>query len=107
LFSGLTVIQKGLQWHSVQVSEAPEHTQVLASSPLCQIQAMRVGAYAGSMQYHVEIEPDTVANWARVPAHPWRLSRSIHAAHGLVRWRHPLASALVGLRTIVESYETS
>ena len=69
LFQGLRKIQKGLQWHSVQVSEVPEHTQVLASSPVCKVQAMRVGDHAWSMQYHVEIEPDTVANWAQVPAY--------------------------------------
>ena len=30
---------------------------------------MRVGSNAWSMQYHVEVEPDTVSNWAEVPAY--------------------------------------
>ena len=69
LFVGTKSKQKCLQWHSVQVSQAPKNTVVLASSELCKIQAMRVGTNAWSMQYHVEVEPDTVANWAKVPAY--------------------------------------
>ena len=30
---------------------------------------MRIGSNAWSMQYHVEIEPDTVDNWGAVPAY--------------------------------------
>jgi hypothetical protein len=30
---------------------------------------MRVGSNAWSMQYHVEVEADTVANWGEVPAY--------------------------------------
>ncbi len=69
LFKGLLPQQKCLQWHSVQVAQVPKDTVVLASSELCKVQAMRVGANAWSMQYHVEVEPDTVANWAQVPAY--------------------------------------
>ena len=69
LFSGLPDKQKCLQWHSVCVAQPPENTTILASSPACKNQAMRVGGRAWSMQYHVEIEPDTVSNWAQVPAY--------------------------------------
>ena len=69
LFSGTPSKQKCLQWHSVQVAQLPKNAIVLASSELCKIQAMRVGQNAWSMQYHVEVEPDTVANWAEVPAY--------------------------------------
>ncbi len=69
LFAGLPKHQECLQWHSVRVAQAPEDTTVLASSPACAIQAMRVGDCAWSMQYHVEVEPDTVANWAKIPAY--------------------------------------
>ena len=69
LFAGTKSQQNCLQWHSVQVSQAPKNAIVLASSELCKIQAMRVGTNAWSMQYHVEVEPDTVANWAKVPAY--------------------------------------
>ena len=38
---------------------------------------MRVGSNAWSMQYHVELEPDTVTNWAAVPAYYNALMGSI------------------------------
>ncbi len=69
LFAGMPRRQTCLQWHSVQVVRPPEGAAVLASSDACRVQAMRVGANGWSMQYHVEVEPDTVANWARVPAY--------------------------------------
>ena len=69
LFEGLPHRQKFLQWHSVNVAQPPEDATVLASSDICRVQAMRIGKHAWSMQYHAEIEPDTVANWGEVPAY--------------------------------------
>lgn len=69
LFAGTPEVQKCLQWHSVQVSQPPENTIILAESEVCPVQAMRVGERAWSMQYHVEVEPDTVPNWAEIPAY--------------------------------------
>jgi GMP synthase-like glutamine amidotransferase len=69
LFEGVAAQQKCLQWHSVQVSQAPENSTILASSDICRVQAMRVGNNAWSMQYHVEIEEDTVDNWGAIPAY--------------------------------------
>jgi GMP synthase-like glutamine amidotransferase len=69
VFSSLPVSQKCLQWHSVQVTKAPANASILASSEVCENQAMRVGSNAWSMQFHVEIEPDTVMNWGEVPAY--------------------------------------
>lgn len=69
IFAGMKTRQKALQWHSVRVAEPPEGAVVLASSDLCRVQAMRVGRNAWSMQYHVEVEPDTVATWGQVPAY--------------------------------------
>ncbi len=69
LFAGLPERQKFLQWHSVQVAQAPDGAVVLASSDICAVQAMRIGKHAWSMQYHAEVESDTVANWAEVPAY--------------------------------------
>ncbi len=77
LFAGLTPTQRCLQWHSVQVTEVPDNTTILASSDICRNQAMRVGENAWSMQYHVELEPDTVANWGRVPAYHNALMASV------------------------------
>ena len=77
LFAGLPARQKCLQWHSVKVAQAPEDAIVLASSKDCRVQAMRVAGNAWSMQYHVELEPDTVTNWSGVPAYHNALMASI------------------------------
>ena len=80
LFVGMPQRQKCLQWHSVQVTDVPADTTVLARSDACPVQSMRVGERAWSMQYHVEIEPDTVDNWAAVPAYRQALMESIGTA---------------------------
>jgi GMP synthase-like glutamine amidotransferase len=80
LFAGMPRRQKCLQWHSVRVAEPPEGATVLASSPACRVQAMRIGRHAWSMQYHVEVEPDTVVNWGAVPAYREALERTMGAA---------------------------
>lgn len=67
LFAGMPETFKALQWHGVRVAEPPESAIVLASSAVCRCQAMRVGSWAYSMQYHVEVEPGTVASWAEIP----------------------------------------
>ena len=77
IFSGIDARQFCLQWHSVKVTKIPENTVVLASSPLCEIQAMKVGHSAWSMQYHVEVEPDTVDNWGSVPEYRAALEQSL------------------------------
>ncbi len=79
MFQGLPVRQKCLQWHSVEVAQVPDDTVVLAKSDVCPVQAMRVDANAWSMQYHMEIEPDTVANWNAIPAYRDALETSLGA----------------------------
>lgn len=69
IFSGLPQEQKCLQWHSVQVIQAPKGATILASSPACANQAMKIGTNAWSLQYHIEVEPDTVKNWSEIPAY--------------------------------------
>lgn len=69
LMQGLGANQKCLQWHSVRVVQPPEGALVLAKSKECAVQAMRVGDKAWSLQYHVEIEEDTIENWAGIPAY--------------------------------------
>jgi GMP synthase-like glutamine amidotransferase len=74
LFAGLAPKQRCLQWHSVRVAQPPENAVVLASSEACRVQAMRIGQYAWSMQYHVELEPDTIPAWGKVPAYEQALA---------------------------------
>ena len=67
-----------LQWHSAEVSKMPAGAHCLATSPDCAVQAMSWGPRAYSLQFHVEIEPDTVANWAAIPEY----AASLDAAMG-------------------------
>lgn len=77
IFTDMTETQKCLQWHSVCVAQPPENTTVLASSDICKVQAMRVQDRAWSMQYHVELEPDTVENWGEIPAYANALAKAL------------------------------
>ena len=79
IFAGMPRNQKCLQWHSVCVAQPPEDTVILASSDICRVQAMRVGDTAWSMQYHVELERDTVDNWGEIPAYRQALENSLGA----------------------------
>ena len=56
-----------LQWHSAEITRMPAGGQILATSPACAVQAMKWGTRAYSAQFHVEVEPDTVANWSAIP----------------------------------------
>jgi len=66
-----------LQWHSAEVIKLPQGAEVLATSPDCAVQAMTWGPRAYSVQFHVEIEPDTVANWAKIPAYSEALEKAM------------------------------
>jgi GMP synthase-like glutamine amidotransferase len=67
LFKDMPSHQKVLQWHSAAVVKAPECATILAKSESCDVQAMRVGRCAWSLQYHIEAEPDTIDNWGTIP----------------------------------------
>ena len=69
IFKGMPAKQVCLQGHSVRVAQPPEGATILATSDVCNNQAMRVGDKAWSMQYHLEIEPGTVENWMAIPAY--------------------------------------
>jgi GMP synthase-like glutamine amidotransferase len=76
LLKGVAKQVKALQWHSVAVRQPPDDAVVLARSPVCGCQAMRVGNRAWGLQYHVELEETTVSDWAKVPAYAEALERS-------------------------------
>ena len=79
VFGGLPQVQKCLQWHSVEVAQAPDDAVILASSQSCRNQAMRIGDCAWSAQYHVELEADTVSNWGALPDYVAALEQSLGA----------------------------
>jgi GMP synthase-like glutamine amidotransferase len=76
LFDGLAPRFAALQWHSVRVAQPPDGAEVLASSPICRVQAMRAAPRAWGMQYHVEAELEAVREWACVPDYKTSLERT-------------------------------
>ena len=68
-----------LQWHSAELKRLPEGASVLATSHDCAVQAMSWGTRACSVQFHVEIEEDTVDNWAQIDAYSDALEKSLGA----------------------------
>ena len=69
IFDGLPETFNCLQWHSAEVKRMPAGAQCLATSSDCAIQAMSWGPRAYSMQFHLEVEHDTVDNWIAVPSY--------------------------------------
>ncbi len=69
ILDGLPMVMDALQWHSAEVTALPEGAKVLMGSPDCAVQAMSWGPRAFSAQFHIEIEADTVENWAKIPAY--------------------------------------
>lgn len=100
LFADMPHRQECLQWHSVRVAQPPASATVLASSSACHVQAMRVGSNAWSMQYHVEVEPDTVAKSVSMTAPIWVLlplsqgfGSSRRSAHGAFELNRSFSSS--------------
>ncbi|MEL7464676.1 MAG: type 1 glutamine amidotransferase [Pseudomonadota bacterium] len=76
-FDGLPEVFPSLQWHSAEVKKMPAGAQCLATSPACAVQAMKWGTRAYSAQFHIEVEPDTVANWAAIPEYAGALENAM------------------------------
>ena len=97
VFAGLPHRMKALQWHGVKVAQAPEDAVVLARSDQCAVQAMRIGRHAYSMQYHVELEPNTISDWGKVPAYEKALAkvRGPNALQGLAKEAEPLMPGFI------------
>ncbi|MDE0200813.1 MAG: type 1 glutamine amidotransferase [Rhodospirillaceae bacterium] len=77
LLAGLDQTVTCLQWHGCAVTVMPEGGVSLASSPLCAVQAFRIGRHAYGLQYHVELTPTTVSDWGDVPAYQDSLERAL------------------------------
>jgi GMP synthase-like glutamine amidotransferase len=93
LFAGLAPRFKALQWHGAEVAAAPPGAVVLARSPACAVQAIRIGAAAYGIQYHVELTDRTVAEWAEVPAYACALDDTLGAG-ALPRFAAAAAAAM-------------
>ncbi len=64
LFRELPITPDVLQWHVDEVSQLPPGAVLLASSPVCEVQAFRIGRLAWATQFHIETTPEIVADWA-------------------------------------------
>lgn len=78
-FDGLDVQFPALQWHSAEVTQMPPGASCLATSPACAVQAMKWETRAYSAQFHVEVEADTVKNWAGIPEYAGALEQAMGA----------------------------
>ena len=65
------------QWHSAEVTQVADGTQIMASSPACAINAMSWGTRAFSIQFHVEITASTVTEWGAVPEYATALDEAL------------------------------
>lgn len=68
---------KALQWHSAEVKVLPEGAVALAHSDVSSNQAIRVGKNAYGLQYHLEVEADTVRNWGEIEEYRKALESSL------------------------------
>ncbi len=82
-----------LQWHGAEVQELPDGAVSLAYSPACNIQAMSWYTRAFSVQFHLEVEPDTVRNWAEIPEYAEALTNRFGAG-GVDMLHNSCASAM-------------
>ena len=104
LFRELPITPDVLQWHVDEVSELPPGAVLLASSPVCAVQAFRVGRLAWGTQFHIETTPEIVAEWARHDADllpeydlPTIVERSSRAHPDIAEAWQPVVAAFVAL----------
>jgi GMP synthase (glutamine-hydrolysing) len=64
LFAALPITPDVLQWHYDTIRTLPPGAIHLASSPVCENQAFRLGRLAWGIQFHIETVPDVVRAWA-------------------------------------------
>jgi GMP synthase-like glutamine amidotransferase len=77
IFATLPPRLAALQWHGAEVQQPPADSIILARSPLCPMQAMRVGDHAYGLQCHIELLAQTVQDWAQVPAYACALDAAL------------------------------
>lgn len=75
LFAGLPAALTVFQWHSAGVLKLPPGARSLAESPPCPVQALRIGSAAYGLQFHFEVGPATVGEWASIPAYAASLEK--------------------------------
>jgi GMP synthase-like glutamine amidotransferase len=64
LFRPLPIAPDVIQWHFDAITVLPPGAIQLASSPMCENQAFRLGRLAWGLQFHIETTPELVRAWA-------------------------------------------
>ncbi|MEP7022197.1 MAG: gamma-glutamyl-gamma-aminobutyrate hydrolase family protein [Pseudonocardiales bacterium] len=68
LFGPMPITPDVIQWHFDAITTLPPGAVQLASSPLCDTQAFRLGRLAWGIQFHIETTPELVRAWAATDA---------------------------------------
>jgi GMP synthase (glutamine-hydrolysing) len=64
LLQSLPITPDVIQWHHDVITALPPGAVLLASSPMYEVQAFRVGRLAWGLQGHIETTPEIVRRWA-------------------------------------------
>jgi len=107
IFNGMNKNLKVLQWHSYEVCDLPKNTELLASSPLCGVQAFS-SENAFGLQFHVEQTNETVPQWACVPEYKSALEKTL-GSNALEKFRKEVETNLKifngSARTIYDNFK--
>jgi GMP synthase-like glutamine amidotransferase len=95
-----------LQWHSAEITRAPDGAEILASSPACTVNALSWGGHAMSIQFHVEITPSTVEEWGAIPQYAMALEQSL-GEDGLLRFEEDSRRKLADFQQIAKQLYTN
>lgn len=87
-------------WHHAEVTRLPEGAEVLASSALCPVQAMRVGRAYG-VQFHAEVGPTTLSDWCGLEDCVAALQDAF-GPEGVALTQARLAAALPQIRAVAQ-----
>ena len=104
LFGPLPITPDVLQWHFDAITALPPGAVQLASSPMCEQQAFRLGRLAWGVQFHIETTPEIVRSWAEddasvLPDHDLDLivSRSVAVHDDIAEVWRPFAHAFADI----------
>ena len=75
IFTGVPALCTCFQWHGAEVKRLPPGAVLLASSDACPIQALKLGASAYGLQFHMELTKTTAAEWGALPEYAAALER--------------------------------
>lgn len=95
LFDGIDPTFPVLQWHTARVMTLPSDCKITATSEACPVQAFSWQTRAHGVQFHFEVEHDTVANWAAIPEYAAALAQALGDDGIDILQRHFEENALV------------